>query len=109
MKPTFLWRGLCLFISLYSGVSMIAVCVFLCRTYNAARIPHTINLSDRNSASSTDATFAVGDLQDSRRYLPMIYLNICVFHHVVYIDQYYVFKTALHNTVSVILCCVRRF
>jgi len=83
MKPTFLWRGLCLFISLYNAVSMIAVCVFLCRTYNAVRIPHAINLSDRNSASSTDATFAVGDLQTAGdiyvRFIPTQFHSL--FHY----------------------------
>ena len=62
---------------------MIAVCVFLCRTYNAVRIPHTINLSDRNSASSTDATFAVGDLQTAGdiyvRFIPTIPQPVSLF------------------------------
>jgi len=31
-------------------------------------------------------------------WLSMI-LNICVFHHVVYMDNIYIFKTVLHNTV----------
>jgi len=68
---------ICLSISLYSSV----VCVFVCRKYNEVRIPYAINLSDRTSTSSTDATFVVVDLQTAGyfdvRFIPTQIWHAC--------------------------------
>ena len=81
MEPTFYGVVLCLFISLYSSVSMIVVCVFLCVTYNEVRIPYAINLSDRTSTSYIDATFVVVDLQTAGyiyvRFIPTQISHAC--------------------------------
>jgi hypothetical protein len=70
-----------MFISLYSSVSTIVVCVFLCRPCNEVRIPYAINLSDRTSTSSTDATFVVVDLQTAGyiylQFIPPQISHIC--------------------------------
>jgi hypothetical protein len=63
---------------------MNVVCVLLCRTYNEVRIPYAINVSDRRSASSMDATFVVVDLQTAGyiyvRFIPTQILK-ALFHY----------------------------